>query len=108
MIPLVNAFQLGDYIVGSAVETMETERLVDEYEEQIAEEVFVQGKPLEEVVQRVQERMTSAKENVTPLEVEDCYNPSPNAQSSADMWARCETIHARSSYPDHQVCRPLQ
>ncbi|KAH6874231.1 hypothetical protein BKA70DRAFT_1129244, partial [Coprinopsis sp. MPI-PUGE-AT-0042] len=54
MLPLLNASQLGDYIIGSVLETLETEELLAQFQKVILEDVYGQGKTLEEVIERVQ------------------------------------------------------
>ncbi|KAH6909941.1 hypothetical protein BKA70DRAFT_1275485, partial [Coprinopsis sp. MPI-PUGE-AT-0042] len=53
MVPLLNASQLGDYIIGSALETLATEELIAQFQDTILEDAYGQGKSVEEVVERV-------------------------------------------------------
>lgn len=87
MVPLLNASQLGDYIVGSAVETMETEALIGEFQNVILEDVYGQGKPIEEVMQSVQQQMQQRNVQINTLSVEDIYVPSKEAEFNTNVWA---------------------
>lgn len=87
MVPLLNASQLGDYIVGSAVETMETEALIGEFQNVILEDVYGQGKPIEEVMQNVQQQMQQRNVQINTLNVEDIYVPSKEAEFNTNVWA---------------------
>jgi hypothetical protein len=92
MIPLLNASQLGDYIVGSAVETVETEKLIGEFQSVILEDVYGQGKPIEEVMKDVQAQLSKRNVQVQTLNVEDVYEPSAEADHNTHVWASAETV----------------
>jgi hypothetical protein len=55
MFPLLMADKLGDFIVGTAVETIETEKLISEFEEVIINDVYENDKPVDSVVNNLQE-----------------------------------------------------
>lgn len=97
MLPLVNASQLGDYIVGSAVETMETEALVNEYQSEILEGVYGQGKPLDEVMQKVEEQMASKATMVNTFNLPPMYAPNDSADASAQVWSGSTNLSAARS-----------
>lgn len=97
MVPLLNAAQLGDYIVGSAIETMETEALISEYEKVILEDVYGQGKSLDEVMTEVQAKMDSNKKEIKTFVVEDVYAPSEAANRNAMMWQQASNIKKRGN-----------
>jgi hypothetical protein len=107
MVPLLNATQLGDYIVGSAVETIETEKLIGEFQSVILEDVYGQGKPIEEVMNNVQAQLTERKVQIQTLNVEDVYAPSAEAQHNVNVWssaaslgsARAKTKSVRTTTP---------
>lgn len=95
MVPLLNAAQLGDYIVGSALETMETEALINQYENIILEDVYGQGKGVEEVTEKVQEQIDKKKTEINTLNVEDVYEPSEAADRNTKVWMDAVTIKTR-------------
>ncbi|KAF6760445.1 hypothetical protein DFP72DRAFT_843356 [Ephemerocybe angulata] len=95
MVPLLNAAQLGDYIVGSALETMETEALINQYENIILEDVYGQGKGVEEVTEKVQEQIDKKKTEINTLNVEDVYEPNEAADRNTKVWMDAVTIKTR-------------
>ncbi|RXW19987.1 hypothetical protein EST38_g5858 [Candolleomyces aberdarensis] len=92
MVPLLNASQLGDYIVGSAVETIETEKLIGEFQSVILEDVYGQGKPIEEVMNNVQAQLTERNVQIQTLNVEDVYAPSVEADHNTNVSASAATL----------------
>jgi hypothetical protein len=92
MVPLLNASQLGDYIVGSAVETLETEALIGEFQQVILDDVYGQGKPIEEVMQSVQQQMEQRNVQINTLNVEDIYVPSVEADFNTNVWASAGSV----------------
>ncbi|KAJ2933100.1 hypothetical protein H1R20_g4003, partial [Candolleomyces eurysporus] len=92
MVPLLNASQLGDYIVGSAVETIETEKLIGEFQSVILEDVYGQGKPIEEVMSSVQAQLTERNVQIQTLNVEDVYAPSVEADYNTSVWASAGSL----------------
>jgi len=92
MVPLTNASQLGEYIAGSAVETIEMERIISEYEHVILDDVYGQGKPLEEVMQTIQQDMGEKNVQIKTLNVTDIYEPSEAANNNVIIWRGAATL----------------
>ncbi|KAF5309292.1 hypothetical protein D9611_014666 [Ephemerocybe angulata] len=92
MVPLLNAAQLGDFIVGSAVETVETEKLINEYQSTILEDVYGQGKPVEEVIQQMQQKMAERKTEIKTFNVENPYEQSRESESNVNVWAQAKSL----------------
>ncbi|KAH6874237.1 hypothetical protein BKA70DRAFT_1449576 [Coprinopsis sp. MPI-PUGE-AT-0042] len=86
MVPLLNASQLGDYIIGSALETLATEELIAQFQDTILEDVYGQGKSVEEVVERVQQQLAQQKVQMQTLQVDDVYAPSKEAEANVFSW----------------------
>ena len=87
MVPLLNASQLGDYIIGSALETLETEELIAQFQNTILEDVYGQGKSVEEVVEKVQQQLQQQQAQIQTLQVDDVYAPSAQATANVASWA---------------------
>ena len=87
MVPLLNAAQLGDYIIGSALETLETEELIAKFQDTILEDVYGQGKSVEEVVEQVQQQLQQQQVQMQTLQVDDIYMPSAEAAANVASWA---------------------
>lgn len=92
MVPLLNASQLGDYIVGSTLETFETEKLIQEFQGVILEDVYGQGKPVDEVMGNMQQKMEERKTEIQTLILEDIYNPSKQADANVTVWVEAENL----------------
>jgi hypothetical protein len=59
MFPLLMANKLGDFIVGTALETIDTEKLIEEFEREIVKEVYENDTPVRQVVSNFQEYIQS-------------------------------------------------
>ncbi|KAH6874240.1 hypothetical protein BKA70DRAFT_1129210, partial [Coprinopsis sp. MPI-PUGE-AT-0042] len=86
MVPLLNASQLGNYIIGSALETLETEELLAQFQDTILEDVYGQGKSIEEAVESVQQQMAEHGVQMQTLQVDDVYAPSKEAEANVFSW----------------------
>ncbi|KAH6909943.1 hypothetical protein BKA70DRAFT_180529 [Coprinopsis sp. MPI-PUGE-AT-0042] len=86
MVPLLNASQLGDYIIGSALETLDTEELLEQFQDTILENIYGQGKNIEEVIEGVQQQLEQRHVRVQTLQVDDVYAPSKKAEANVATW----------------------
>lgn len=94
MFPLLMADKLGDYIVGSAVETIETEKLITEYETTILDDVYKNDKKVGEVVGNIQEFIKSRGVQLNTVVVEDAYRSSETAKSNVHSWANAKSLRS--------------
>lgn len=92
MFPLTMAKSLGDYITGSAVETFETEKLIQEYEEEILDNVYAQSKPLEVVVEEVYSRCGARGTKLNTMNVDNVYAPSAASERNASVWKTASSV----------------
>ncbi|SRR6266540_5671026 len=92
MFPLLMADKLGDFIIGTAVETIETEKLISEFEQVIIDDVYSNEKPVDSVVNNLQEYIKSKGIQVNTVVVEDVYNSSPTAKNNVAAWAASKTV----------------
>lgn len=92
MFPLLMADKLGDFIVGTALETIETEKLVSQFEQVIVDDVYDRDKPVESVVTNLQEYIKSKGIKVNTVVVEDVYTSSKKAAQNVHAWAMSPTI----------------
>lgn len=88
MFPLLMADKLGDYIVGTAIETIETEKLVSEFEKVVVDEVYNNDQPVETVIKNLQDYIKSKGIQVNTVMVEDAYISSDKTR---------ENVHAYTS-----------
>lgn len=92
------ADKLGDYIVGTAIETIDTEKLIGEFEKVIVEDIYTNKMPVEKVAQNLQQFMNQNQRKINTINVEDIYIPSDIAEANRKMWFGAAKISgARSS-----------
>ena len=92
MFPLLMADKLGDYIVGTAIETIETEKLIGEFEQVILNDVYTNAKPLADVAQNLQAFMQERGVKINTIEVENVYNDTPATRQNVAYWGAAENL----------------
>jgi hypothetical protein len=92
MFPLTLADRLGDYIAGTAVETIETEKLISEYSKDVVENVYGQSRPIEEVMDDVHAKLQARKHEMSSMRVENPYQQSNTAELNVDSWKSSNKI----------------
>lgn len=92
------ADKLGDYIVGTAIETIETERLVSEFEKVVVDEVYNNDQPVESVIKNLQDYIKLKGIQVNTVVVEDAYISSDRTRGN---------VHAYTSSVSVAGARPL-
>jgi hypothetical protein len=86
------ADKLGDYIVGSAVETIETEKLIHEFEQVIVDDVYNKDQSVDSVAGILQDYIKSKGIRLNTVLVEDVYVPNPTATSNVRAWTAAKSI----------------
>ena len=104
IVPLLNASQLGDYIVGSALETIETEKLIAQYQSTILNGVYGQGKSVDDVMDQVQSELDERKTEMNALNVEDVYVSSAEADANVNAFLQAVNIQSARQFL-RPVCR---
>jgi len=74
------------------LETIETEKLVSQFEQIIVDDVYDQDKPVESVVTNLQEYIKSKGIKVNTVVVDDVYTSSKKATQNVHAWAMSPTI----------------
>jgi hypothetical protein len=92
MFPLLMADKLGDYIVGTAIETIETEKLIGEFEQVILNDVYTNATPIADVAQNLQAFMQERGVKINTIEVENVYNDTPAARQNVAYWGAAENL----------------
>ncbi|KDR79200.1 hypothetical protein GALMADRAFT_223440 [Galerina marginata CBS 339.88] len=92
MFPLTMADRLGDYITGTAVETIETEKLIQEYKKEVVNNVYEQSKPIEEVMEEVHNMMKQKGVKINTMAVENVYGSSSAAETNANIWKTSDKL----------------
>jgi hypothetical protein len=97
MFPLLMADKLGDFIIGTAVETIETEKLISEFEQVIIDDVYENDKPVESVVNNLEEFMQSKGIELNTIVMEDVYADSEVAKRNVTTWLTAKSLRAAST-----------
>jgi len=92
MFPLLMADKLGDFIIGTALETIETEKLVSQFEQLIVDDVYDNDKPIESVVGNLQEYIKSRGIQVNTVVMDDVYSSSKKAMENVQTWTLSPSI----------------
>ena len=91
------ADKIGDFIIGTALETIDTEQLISEFESAIMKDVYENDTPVHEVVNNVQERIRSQGIQMNSVVMEDVYSPSSVAEQNVTTWLMAKNVRAASS-----------
>jgi len=94
MFPLLMADKLGDYIIGTAVETIETEKLIGEFEQVIVNDVYGKDTSIEEVTENLQERLRERGAKINTMNIENVYNESETSRNNVALWQASGDIKA--------------
>jgi hypothetical protein len=86
------ADKLGDFIVGTALETIETENLVSQFEQVIVDDVYDKDKPVEAVIGNLQEYIKSRGIQMNTVVMDDVYMPSEKAKANVQTWTSSPSI----------------
>lgn len=86
MFPLTLADRLGDYIAGTAIETIETEKLISEYSKDVVENVYGRSRPIEEVMDDVHAKLQGRNHQMCSMTVENPYRQSNTAETNVARW----------------------
>ncbi|PPQ82201.1 hypothetical protein CVT24_012549 [Panaeolus cyanescens] len=97
LFPLLMADKLGDYIVGSAVETIETENLISEFEQVIIDDVYGKAKPIEEVMAEVQQQLQSRGTKLQTIDIENVYEENEQGAKNRKAWFAAPSLAAARS-----------
>jgi len=92
MFPLLMADKLGDFIIGTALETIETEKLVSEFEQLIVDDVYNNDKPIKSVVSNLQGFIKSRGIQVNTVVMDDVYSSSKKATENVQTWTLSPSI----------------
>jgi len=90
--PLMMADKLGDYIVGTAVETIETEKLINEFENIIVEDVYGGGTSIDKVTSGLEEKLHQKGSRINTMAVDNIYNESPVTKANTNIWYSAKKI----------------
>ena len=89
---LMMADKLGDYIVGTAVETIETENLIKEFENVIVDDVYGAGTSIDKVTSDLQEKLNQKGHKINTLAVDNIYNETPVSKANTNIWYSAKNI----------------
>jgi hypothetical protein len=86
------ADKLGDYIVGTAVEAIETERLIKEYGNIIVDDVYGAGTPIYKVTSDLQDKLNQKGSKINTMAVDNIYNETPVTKANTNIWYSAKNI----------------
>jgi len=92
MFSLMMADKLGDYIVGTAVETIETEKLIKEFENVIVDDVYGTGTPIGQVTSDLQEKLNQKGLKLNTIAVDNIYNETAVTKANTNIWYSARNI----------------
>ena len=92
MFSLMMADKLGDYIVGTAVETIETEKLIREFENVIVDDVYGAGTSIDKVTNDLQEKLNEKGLKLNTMAVDNIYNETPVTKANTNIWYSAKNI----------------
>ncbi|KIM43730.1 hypothetical protein M413DRAFT_387591 [Hebeloma cylindrosporum] len=92
MFPLLMADRLGDYIVGTVVETIETEKLIGEFGRFILDDVYTNATPTADIAQKLQASMKEKGVKINTIEVENVYNETAASKRNVASWSAAENL----------------
>ena len=92
MFSLMMADKLGDYIVGTAVETIETEKLIKEFENVIVDDVYGAGTPIEKVTNDLQEKLNKKGHKLNTMAVDNIYNETAVTKANTNIWYSAKNV----------------
>jgi len=86
------ADRLADYIVGTVVETIETEKLIGEFGQIILNDVYTNATPTADVAQKLQVSMKEKDVKINTIEVENVYNETEASKKNIASWGSAENL----------------
>jgi len=89
---LLMADKLGDYIVGTAVETIETEKLIKEFEDVIVDDVYSADTPIDRVTSGLQEKLNQKGFRINTMAVDNIYNETSVTKANTNIWHSAKNI----------------
>ena len=92
------ASKLGDYIVGTAVETIETEKLIKEFENVIVDDVYGAGASIDKVTSELQEKLDQKGFKINTMAVDNIYNETPVTKANTNIWYSAKNISDASKH----------
>ncbi|WWD18808.1 hypothetical protein CI109_103263 [Kwoniella shandongensis] len=95
MLPLTTADLLATTIVGSVLENMDMERLIEEIGSEVAQRIRQKGESIEsveEVAQELHERLLLRNEQTKQVHLPEVYVPHENAKKNVSTWMNAAWI----------------
>ncbi|KJA21812.1 hypothetical protein HYPSUDRAFT_187028 [Hypholoma sublateritium FD-334 SS-4] len=91
MFPLTEAEELGDYVVGTALEAISMEKLIRKYQRNILKSVHSKSKPFTEVVKEIDEKLQRRGAKVQTAYVHDIYTTNAGERQK-EVWTKADNI----------------
>jgi hypothetical protein len=91
------ADKLGEFIVGTALETIETEKFIKEFERAIVKDVYENDTPVNQVVDDLQGYIQSQGIQMNRVVVDNVYEPNLVAEKNVTTWLTSKDVRSGSS-----------
>ncbi|CAD6577244.1 MAG: hypothetical protein CYPHOPRED_000199 [Cyphobasidiales sp. Tagirdzhanova-0007] len=92
MLPLTNAALLARVIVGSALEHLDMERLIQEVGAAVAMKIHGNQESVDDVAKELHERLMLRNESTKQLVIEDIYRQSSEADHNVSIWMNASDL----------------
>lgn len=92
MLPLTTANLLSHAIIGSVLENLDMERIIQEVGQAVAERILGGHQSVDDVAKELHEKLLLRNESTQKLVVENIYRESPEATHNTQVWSTAPTI----------------
>lgn len=86
------ADKLGDYIAGTAVETIETEKIIKEFEHIIIDDIYGAEIPIEKVTNDLQGKLHEKGSKMNTMAIDTIYNETAETRANINIWYTSKNI----------------
>ncbi|KAF8313760.1 uncharacterized protein EI90DRAFT_3159632 [Cantharellus anzutake] len=92
MLPLTTANLLSHAIIGSVLENLDMERIIQEVGQAVAHRILGGNESVDDVAKELHEKLLLRNESTQKLVVENIYRETPEAIHNVQVWANAPTI----------------
>jgi hypothetical protein len=94
MLPLTTANLLAHAIIGSVLENLDMERLIQEVGQAVAERILGGNETVDDVARELHERLLLRNESTQKLVVENIYRESDESRHNIKVWSEAPSLAA--------------
>ncbi|KAG8903082.1 hypothetical protein FRB99_003755 [Tulasnella sp. 403] len=97
MVPLTTANLLAHAIIGSVLENLDMQRLIEEVHQEMATRILGNNESIDDVARELQVKLQLRNEKSKRLVIENIYRPSEEASHNVDVWMHAANIASAKS-----------